>query len=163
MQSGCKNVSVCMYCVMPTDTWPINLDTYLWASHTMCTLNIPIARCFCSGKCRHNSIEYDFCGVKPCLSPPLLILTLTLTLNTNPKDITKPNPNHTDTLIDSPQTPVYHCHSHCRCYCGGMYRRKRFIHSNNLTNHTMLNIYHDFLFSTTIYYKLHKTLTLNNL
>jgi len=54
------------------------------------------ARCFYSGKCCHNSIENDYCGGKPGLSPPLLILTLTLTLNPNPNDVTKPNHNPTD-------------------------------------------------------------------
>jgi len=49
-----------------------------------------IARCFCGSKCRHNSIKNDYCGGKPGLSPPSLILTLTL--NPNPKDVTKPNP-----------------------------------------------------------------------
>jgi len=43
---------------------------------------------FCGGKCCHNSIENDYCGGKPGLSPPPLILTLTLTLNPNPKDVT---------------------------------------------------------------------------
>jgi len=38
------------------------------------------ARCFCGSKCHHNSIENDYCGSKPGLSPPLLILALTLSL-----------------------------------------------------------------------------------
>jgi len=54
------------------------------------------ARCFCSGKCHHNSIENDYCGGKQGLSLPLLILTLTLNLNPNHKDVTKPNSNSTD-------------------------------------------------------------------
>ena len=33
------------------------------------------AECFCGGICRHNSIENDYCGSKPGLSPPPLILT----------------------------------------------------------------------------------------
>jgi len=54
------------------------------------------ARCFCGGKCRHNSVENDYCGGKPGLSLPSLILTLSLTANPNPKDVPKPNPNPTD-------------------------------------------------------------------
>jgi len=44
-----------------------------------------------------------------------MLLNLTLTLLTRL------------TLIDSPQTLVYRRSSHFRCYCGGIYRRKRFI------------------------------------
>jgi len=82
------------------------------------------ARCFSSGKCRHNSIENDYCGGKPGLSPPSLILTLTLTL--------KALLNLTVTLltlltlIDAQQTLVYRRNSHFQWYCGGIYRRKRF-------------------------------------
>jgi len=50
----------------------------------------------CGGKYRRNSIENDYCGVKPRLSPLPLILTLTLTLNPNPMDLTNPKPNPTD-------------------------------------------------------------------
>jgi len=55
-----------------------------------CTMQI------CGGKCYHSSIENDYCGGKPGLSPLPLIITLTLTLNPNPKDVTKPNPNPAD-------------------------------------------------------------------
>jgi len=55
-----------------------------------------IARLFCGCKYRRNSIENDYCGGKPGLSPLPLILTLTLTLNPNPKDLTNPKPNPTD-------------------------------------------------------------------
>jgi len=55
-----------------------------------------VARCFCSGKYRRNSIENDYCGGKPGLSPLPLILTLTLAINPNSKDLTNPNPNHSD-------------------------------------------------------------------
>jgi len=58
--------------------------------------DLPNARCFCGGNCRHNSSEYDYCGGKPGLSLLPLILTLTLTLNPNPKDDIKPKPNPTD-------------------------------------------------------------------
>jgi len=54
------------------------------------------ARLFCGGKYHRNSIENDYCGSKPVLSPLPLILTLTLTLNPNPKDLTNPKPNPSD-------------------------------------------------------------------
>jgi len=87
------------------------------------------ARCICSGKCRHNSIENDYCGGKPGLSPSPLILTLTLTLNPNLRTFLNLTLTLLTrlTLIDSLQTLVYRRNSHFRCYCGGIYRRKRFI------------------------------------
>jgi len=94
-------------------------------------VHLLIARYFCGGKCRHNSIENDYFGGKPGLSPPPLILTLILTLNPNPMDVTKPNPNPTDPPNPNRLTTnlVYRRNSHFRCYChgGGIYRRKRFI------------------------------------
>jgi len=58
-------------------------------------MGLRVARLFCGGKYRRNSIENGYCGGKPGLSPLPLILTLTLTLNPNHKDLTNPKPNPT--------------------------------------------------------------------
>jgi len=107
-------------------------------------LRYPKSTMLCGGKCRHNSIKNDYCGSKPGLSLPPLMLTLTLTLNPNPQDLTKPNLNPTDptNLNDSSQTLVYRRNSHFRCYCGDIYRRKKFIHPKNYVTFTLFMVFH---------------------
>ena len=58
----------------------------------------------------------DYCGGKPGLSLPPLILTGTKTLNPNPKDVTKTNLTLLTLLtqIDLLQTLVYRRNSHFR-------------------------------------------------
>ena len=86
----------------------------------------------CCGKYRRSSIENDYCGGKPGLSLLPLILTLTLTWTPILRTLLTLTLTLTIltllTLIDQPQTLVYRRNSHFRCYCGGIYRRKRFIH-----------------------------------
>ena len=92
-----------------------------------------LARCFCGGKWRHNSIENGYCGSKPGLSLLPLILTLTLTLRTL-LSLTLTLLTLL-TVIDSPQTLVY-CHSsHFQCYCGSINCCKKFILSFNRACH----------------------------
>jgi len=57
------------------------------------------------GKYRRSSIENDYCGDKPGLSPLPLILPLTLTLNPNPKDLTNPNHTYPNRPTTNPSLP----------------------------------------------------------